>query len=277
MAAIQQEQVHFNQFNDNQFNNNVNMNAFVNENDNQNDNQNDNDIDIEEYTYLTPEQAITQVPMLSRYQFWRVFSRELLFNEPIINLFQGDLEDREHFHYKFEQYYLRYLACCGQVNSILTRLRDIQNGGMFPTEEMFKQFLNDTRYHEFNGETLVFSIVQWNNLSAANILSELVNMGCDLTITNAHGMFLEETIHNGLWVSPFHRTMNIGHFNAQFMPIHFNVVRNANSILRRHRGHFVEIIHRIQEIVGEIINEEDQHLQYINQVNEHLRNVQVIG
>ncbi len=67
MAAIQQEQVHFNQFNDNQFNNNVNMNAFVNENDNQNDNQNDNDndIDIEEYTYLTPEQAITQVPMLS--------------------------------------------------------------------------------------------------------------------------------------------------------------------------------------------------------------------
>jgi hypothetical protein len=238
---------------------------------NANANANANDVNNNAFMYLTPQRARTQVPNLSRYQFWRIFTREMMLNEPI-NV-QGELEDMDHFHYKFEQYYLRYLACSGQVNNIITRLHDLRNGGVFPTDDMFKQFLNDTSYVEFNGETLVFCIVQWNNETAVNILPELVNIGCDLTVTNHQGQFVEETIHNSSWSNPFHRVMNIGHFNPQFMPIHFNIVRNANIVLRRHRAHFDVIIYRIQELVGENINGDDLN---VNRINNHLLNANVI-
>jgi hypothetical protein len=100
-------------------------------------------------------------------------------------------------------------------------------------------------------------------------------MGCDLTITNPQGMFIEETIHNGRWINPFSAIMNIVNFNPQFMPIHFNVVRNANDVLRRHRGHYFEVIRMIREIVGEVINDNDNEIN--NHINVHLRNALVIG
>jgi len=155
---------------------------------------------------------------------------------------------------RITQFYIRYIACRGQINDIFHVLENVRNN--MQDNQRFIDFLNYP-LQEFNHTPFIFTVIKWN--TQPNVIQRLFDMGCRLDIDDHDGYFPEENIHNSQWINPFHNILQIEGVPHTILPMHFdiqninqyNINIMDNTPLHRHLLHFTLVENAVRRIVGE--------------------------
>jgi len=190
--------------------------------------------------YLSPDDARMIFPYLNFEQF-----RNMCIQQHVSQPADND---------RITQFYIRYIACRGQINDIFHVLENVRNN--MQDNQRFIDFLNYP-LQEFNHTPFIFTVIKWN--TQPNVIQRLFDMGCRLDIDDHDGYFPEENIHNSQWINPFHNILQIEGVPHTILPMHFdiqninqyNINIMDNTPLHRHLLHFTLVENAVRRIVGE--------------------------
>ena len=144
--------------------------------------------------------------------------------------------------YICENLYCHYLAIIGRGEEMISFIKYMKDN---LNDYDFKRWLNYSKVHELNYETILFTYCKWNN--NVDVLDDLVSFGISFNVTNGNDKYIDDVLYkvNTVFENPMYELLGGGYHTWNV-----HTLQHYEKKLYRNPYNFQLMLYRIDQHVA---------------------------